>query len=73
MSLEAEVWELLIGACELSLLVSAPVRRCDEREAASICLLVCWCIDRWYELRSAGGVSDDALFEKVSWWGGMVE
>ena len=32
-----------------------PDRRCGERDAASICFLVCWCIEREYVGRSAGG------------------
>lgn len=49
-------------------------RRSDDCDAASICRLVCWCMVREYEPRSAGGGGETdpkGFGEYVSWLAGM--
>lgn len=44
-----------------------PDRRCDDRDAASICFLVCWCMDREYVAMSTGGGGEETgMYDSVA-------
>lgn len=55
----------MLGLVDWSL--SERLRVVDD-EAASICRLVCWCMEREYEPRSAGGDGEKDMEAVYEWW-----